>query len=113
MEQAGPYLYLHFGLNFLRSQFAFTWHYTLISGVQDQCSSSITFKFILLLWWSFMLWYQNLSPAGVNSIATFRTVRQEEVRMLPCVACVFHSVFHLCAIFSPLPQVPCMVSVAS
>lgn len=35
---------LYFGLNFLRSQFAFTWHFTFISRVQDGCSSSIIFK---------------------------------------------------------------------
>lgn len=100
---------LYFGLNFLRSQFAFTWHFTFISRVQDGCSSSIIFKSILLLWWTFMLWYQNPSPADVNPMATSWTVRQEEIRMLPHVACVFN----LCAIFSPLPQVHSMVSVAS
>lgn len=41
--------------------------------------------------------------------SSFGTLRQEEIRMLPCVACVFH----LCAIFSPLPQVHVMVSVAA
>lgn len=80
MEQAGPYSCLYFGLNFLRSQFAFTWHYALISAVQDGCSYSIIFKFILFLQWTLTFWYQNPSPADVNSIATSRTVvRLEEI----------------------------------
>lgn len=114
MEQAGPYLcFIYFGLNFLRSQFAFTQYYPLISAVQNGCSYSIIFKFVLLLQWTLTFWYQNPSPANVNSIATSRVVSLEEIWTLPCVTCIFNSVSVLCAIFSPLPQVHCMVSVAS
>lgn len=79
MEQADPHSCLYFGLTFLRSQFALTQHYALISMVQDGFGHSVIFKFKLLFQWTLTFWYRVPSPANGNSVAISGVVRLEEI----------------------------------